>query len=172
MPAARTSTVDVEVSRMIDPGQATAFLASGRIAVVGASNDPKNFGRTILVALLEHGIDAVAVHPQATTVAGMACYPDLASVPNDLDGVIVMVPKELAAAVVRDSIQRGIPRVWLFRGSGAGAVSDEAIRLCNDHGIPVIAGACPLMFLEPVRGVHKLHRSLRRVNRSLAKVPA
>ena len=59
--------------------------------------------------------------------------------------------------------------VWLFKGAGPGAVSEEALQLCLDHGMSVVAGACPLMFLEPVRGVHKLHRSLRRLNRSVAK---
>ena len=157
---------------MIDPAQATAFLSAGRIAVVGASDDRKNFGRTILAALTEHGIDAIAVHPHASSVAGAACYPSLESVPGPVDGAIVMVPEQGAAAVVRACLDLDIKRVWLFKGAGPGAVSDEAIQLCKDHDITVIAGACPLMFLEPVRGIHKLHRALRRANRSLAKASA
>ena len=157
---------------MIDPAQATAFLSAGRIAVVGASDEPKNFGRTIVKALDDHGIDAVAVHPRATSVSGKPCYPDLQSVPGTVDGAIVMVPKDRAVGVVRDCMERGIPQVWLFKGAGPGAVSDEAIRLCDAHGISVVGGACPLMFLEPVRGVHKLHRVLRRANGSLAKASA
>lgn len=154
---------------MIDPAQATAFLSAGRIAVVGASNEPKNFGHTILEALTDHGIDSVAVHPEAISVSGRPCYPDLHSIPDAVDGVIVMVPKDAALQVVRDCKERGISRVWLFKGAGPGSVSDEAIRFCDEHGISVVAGACPLMFLEPVSGVHKVHRALRRVNRSLAK---
>ncbi|HEX4430547.1 MAG TPA: CoA-binding protein [Frankiaceae bacterium] len=157
---------------MIDPAQAKAFLAAGRIAVVGASDEPKNFGRTIVRALTDHGIDALAVHPRAVGVAGRPCYPDLASVPGAVDGVIVMVASSAAVAVVRECMERGIPRVWLFKGSGPGAVSDDAIRFCDDHGISVVAGACPLMFLEPVGGVHKLHRLIRRANGSLAKASA
>ncbi len=160
------------MSPLIDPTQATAFLSAGRIAVVGASDDPKNFGRAIVKELTAHGIDAVAVHPKATSVVGAPCYPTLESVPGAVDGVIVMVPKQAAVAVVRTCVDLGISRVWLFKGAGPGAVSDEAIRLCNDHDITVVAGACPLMFLEPVRGVHKLHRTLRRANRSLGKASA
>jgi hypothetical protein len=157
---------------MIDPAQASAFLSAGRIAVVGASNEPKNFGRTILTALTDHGIESVAVHPRATEVAGRPCYPDLQSVPGAVGGVIVMVPKSVALDIVRDCVEYGIARVWLFKGAGPGAVSDEAIRFCQDHGVSVVAGACPLMFLEPVRGVHKVHRMLRRANGSLAKASA
>jgi uncharacterized protein len=154
---------------MINPTDATAFLRAGRIAVVGASDEPKNFGRTICQALVDHDVDTVAVHPNATEVAGVACYPALGSVPGDIDGVIVMVSHDKAAEVVRECVGRDVRRVWLFKGAGPGAVSDEALRLCEDHGIDVIAGACPLMFLEPVRGIHKVHRVLRRANRSLAK---
>jgi hypothetical protein len=36
----------------------------------------------------------------------------------------------------------------------------------------VVAGACPLMFLDTVGGIHKLHRVMRRMNHSLAKAEA
>ncbi len=154
---------------MIDPAQAAAFLSSGRIAVVGASDSPKNFGRTIVSALKEHGVDTVAVHPEATSVAGAPCYPSLAVVPGDVDGVIIMVAKDAAPGVVRACADRGVTKVWLFKGGGPGALSDEAVQLCQEHGMSVVAGACPLMFLEPVRGVHRVHRLIRRANRSLAR---
>lgn len=154
---------------MIDPAKADAFLSSGRIAVVGASDDPKNFGRTIVSELTKHGIDAVAVHPHAEMVASVHAYPSLAVVPGVIDGVIVMVPKDAAVSVVHDCIDRGVTRVWLFKGAGRGAVSDEAVELCKTHGISVVEGACPLMFLEPVAGIHKFHRVLRRMNGSVGK---
>jgi hypothetical protein len=43
-------------------------------------------------------------------------------------------------------------------GAGRGAVSDEAVARCREAGVEVVAGACPFMFDEPVRGVHRLHR--------------
>jgi predicted CoA-binding protein len=79
-------------------------------------------------------------------------------VPDPVDGVLVMVPARIAADVVRDAISRGIPRVWLHRGIGAGSVSREAVALCKQAGIAVVDGACPLMFLEPVKSIHRFHR--------------
>jgi predicted CoA-binding protein len=155
---------------MIDPRDAEEFLAQHRIAVVGASDEPSSFGRTICKELRDHGYEAVAVHPTAPTVLDAPAYPDLASVPGPLDGAIVMVHHEQAADVVRACIAAGVPRVWLFKGvGGAGAVSDEAVALCHDHDLPVVAGACPLMFLEPVGLVHKVHRGIRHLNGSLAR---
>jgi predicted CoA-binding protein len=154
---------------MIDPAQAKAFLSAGRIAVVGASDDPRNFGRSIVSALTEHGVDTVAVHPEATTVAGAPSYSSLTVIPGEVDAVIVMVPKDVAASVVQACADRGVTKVWLFKGVGPGAVTDEAIRLCHEHGMSVVAGACPLMFLEPVSGVHRFHRAIRRARGSVGK---
>jgi predicted CoA-binding protein len=77
-----------------------------------------------------------------------------------VDGLLVMVPAEVAAGVVGEAIDRGIPRVWLHRGVGKGSVSSDAIAKCRAHGVAVVDGACPLMFEQPVGGVHRLHRLL------------
>ena len=155
---------------MIDPADVQSFLAGKRIAVVGASDSPKSFARTIYRELRQHGYDPVAVNPNASSVDGDICYPDLRSLPGELDGVLVMVNRDRTERIVDECIDRGVPRVWLFKGiGGASAVGARAVELCHQHGIRVIAGACPMMFLEPVGGVHRLHRTIRRLNRSLAK---
>ena len=59
--------------------------------------------------------------------------------------------------------------MWLFRGvGGQGSVSAEALGVCREHGITVIAGACPLMFLEPTGVVHRVHRAARRRRGAIA----
>lgn len=89
---------------------------------------------------------------------GDVSYQQLQDVPDPLDGIIVMVPAEAAADVVRQAVERGVHRVWLHRGAGTGSVSAEAVQLYRDNGLALVDGACPLMFDEPVRGVHRLHR--------------
>lgn len=155
----------------VDTNAVERFLAGHRFAVVGASDDPKNFGRTIVTELLKHDYEIVPVHPRASTVSGQACVVDLASVTDPIDGVIVMVPAAQSAAVVSAAIERGVRNIWLFQGvGGAGAVSDEALRLCSAHDVDVVAGACPLMFLEPVGWFHRMHRSVRRRRGALVAV--
>jgi predicted CoA-binding protein len=158
---------------MIDERMSKEFLALGRLAVVGASPDDRQFGNVVYRELREHGVDVVPVHPSATTVAGDPAFPGVESVDGPLDGVIVMVPADKALEVVRACARRGVRHVWLFKGLGsAGAVSDEVLRECARHDIEVVAGACPLMFLEPVGLVHRIHRAARRVNHSLVRTPA
>ena len=45
----------------------------------------------------------------------------------------------------------------------------ELLELCQQNGVNVVAGACPLMFLEPVGWVHRGHPAIRHMNGSLAK---
>jgi predicted CoA-binding protein len=63
---------------MIDPEPSRAFLGCGRIAVVGASDDPTSFGGTVPRALVDHGIGVVTVNPNVPIVGGDAWYPTVA----------------------------------------------------------------------------------------------
>ena len=154
---------------MLDPAVARRFLSLRRIALVGASDDERSFAATVHAALVAHGVEVVPVNPMRAEVAGATCYPSLALVPGGVEGALVMTPADRAADVVRDCVALDIDHVWLFRGVGTGSVSDEAVELCRAHGIDAVVAACPLMFLEPVGWYHRLHRTVKHLNGSLAR---
>lgn len=150
-----------------------SFLAGHRFAIVGASDDEKNFGRAILTEFRAHGYEVVPVNPSAQSVAGETAYASLAEVPGDLDGVVVMVNASKAADVVHDCVDRGVDKIWLFKGiGGPGAVAEDALAAAAVAGATVIPGACPLMFLEPVGWFHRVHRGVRHLNGSLDRSAA
>jgi uncharacterized protein len=152
----------------VDTAAVKDFLAQRRIAVVGASADQRSFGNTVYVELRKHAYDAIPVNPTTEFIDDQPCYADLASVPGDIDGVVIMVSQAKAPDIIRACRDRGIHRVWLFKGlGGPGALSEQAVQLCHDNNIDVVSGACPLMFLEPVTWFHRAHRGMRRINRSL-----
>lgn len=143
---------------------AQRFLQERRIAVVGATDREGAFGGAVYQALRDHGLAVVPVNPHATTVAGDPCFPDLASIPEPVTAVLVMVKADQSLGVAEQCVALGIAHVWLFKGiGGPGAVSDDAVRLLQAHGVTVVEGACPLMFLEPVAMVHRIHRGVRRL---------
>lgn len=136
------------------------FLAQDHLAVVGVSRDTKQFANAVYRRLREAGRTLYPVNPAADgmSLEGDNSYAQVADIAGPVDGVLVMVPAAAAAGVVKEAIDRGITRVWLHRGAGIGAASPEAIQLCRNNGVAVVDGACPLMFEEPVRGVHWVHR--------------
>ena len=138
------------------------FLAQRHLAFVGVSRDPKQFANTVYRHLRESGRTLYPVNLQAdgSPIEGDRSYPLLSDVPDPVDGVVVMVPAAAAAALVREAVGRGIPRVWLHRGIGPGSVSAEAVTSCRDARVAVVDGACPLMFDGAVHGIHRFHRAL------------
>jgi len=135
-----------------------SFLTQQTIAVVGVSRNPKEFPNAVAEHLRKGGRTVHLVNSQTDEIAGQHCFRAVSDIPGTLDGVVVMVPAAAALGVVDDCIARGVPRVWLHRGAGAGAVSPEAVARCREAGIEVVDGACPLMFAEPVTWFHKPHR--------------
>lgn len=134
------------------------FLEQRRLAFVGASHDPGEFSASVYRELKGHGYELSPVNPHAEEVDGDPCVPSVADLPDGIDGAIVMVPADASAEVVRACIDRGIPRVWLHRGGGPSSVSDEAVALCRDHGVEVVDGACPMMFMDDAAWFHRVHR--------------
>lgn len=149
-------------SARVDRTAVADFLGSSRIALIGASPDRKNFASTIQRELMAHGYDIVPVNPLYETVGGSECFVHIGLVPSPVDRAIVMVPSAVTPKVVRQCIDAGVGKIWLFKGIGGdGATSPEASALCRAAGVELIDGACPLMFLEPTGIVHRLHRSIR-----------
>jgi predicted CoA-binding protein len=155
---------------VVDRTAAERFLDGHRIALIGASSDPRQFGNTVYKALRDHGYDVVPVNPNTPEIGGVPCAPDMTGVDGELDGAMVMVAGATAITAVQDCIDRGVRSVWLFKGAGGpGAASAEAVAMCERAGVDVVAGACPLMFLEPVGWFHRAHRSIRRMRGTLVE---
>jgi len=138
----------------------TDFLAQPRIAVAGVSRSGEGAANLIYERLRDAGYTVFAINPEATTIEGDPCYPDIASLPETPDGLVIVTPPDAAPALVHACADRGIPRVWMHRSFGTGSVSDEAAALGRRLGLTVIPGACPMMFLEPVDGGHTCIRWL------------
>jgi len=133
------------------------FLAFKRIAIVGASRDSKHFSRYVLDEFVKRGYDVVPVNPKAKEISGRACAPDLASVDPAPEGVLVMTPSKQSCEMVKQSAARGVKLVWLYKAAGYGAVSPEAVEACDQLGVRVIAGECPMMFFPHAAWFHRLH---------------
>jgi len=135
------------------------FVSCRRLALVGASRSGKKFGNTVLRQLSDKGYEVLPVHPSAESIDDVACWRRLDDIPGAVEGVVVVVPPAEAAKVVHEALEAGITRVWLQQGSE----SAEAIAQCEERGALVVAGHCILMFAEPVRSVHRVHRVLWRL---------
>ena len=140
------------------------FLIHRTVAVVGVSRGGKKFGNTIYKELKSKNYTVYPINPNAEKIGNDTCYPNLRSLPEPVEGVVIVVPPEQTEAVMRDVVDVGIPRVWLQQG----AESDVAIAYGEKHGVNIVHGECILMFAEPAAFGHRAHRWIWKI---LGKLP-
>ena len=132
----------------------TEFLAPRKLAIAGASRNPKKFGGTVFAELRKRGFELYPVHPDAKELDGVPCFASVKELPAGLDRLYIVTPKRETEGVVRDAVTYGIKHLWIQQMSD----TPEALAVAREHGMSVISGRCMMMFAGPVSGVHGFHR--------------
>jgi len=145
------------------------FLGVKRLAVVGVSRNPRNFTRMLFRELRSRGYDVVPVHPGAADFDGVPAVRRVSEVSPPADGALLLTTPEVTGEVVLECHAAGIRRIWMYRATGAGAVSLQAVEFCEANGMSVVAGECPFMFLPDTAFPHRLHAFCRKLVGSYPK---
>jgi predicted CoA-binding protein len=127
------------------------FIQTKRLAVVGVSRNDQKFGTAIYVELKQRGF---GVNPQMEQIKGDKCYANLSDLAGKVEGVIVCVPPQKSAEIVREAAAAGIMKVWLQQG----AQSVEAAKTARELGITPVEGKCILMYAGEVKSFHGFHK--------------
>jgi predicted CoA-binding protein len=148
----------------MNPMQAiVSFLGERRFAIAGVSQKPNDFSRTLFREFLARGYDAVPVNPAAQEIEGRRCFARVQDIMPPVEAVLTMTSPAVTEKIVRDCAEAGVKRVWMYRATGKGAVSDEAVAYCESQGIEVIPGECPYMFLPGSGWIHRVHGLVRQI---------
>ncbi|MBK7895924.1 MAG: CoA-binding protein [Candidatus Promineifilaceae bacterium] len=145
---------------------AKEFLAQKRIAVAGVSRNQNETANAIYRTLRDKGYEVFAVNPNAETVEGDTCYPNMQAIPGGVDGAMLVTKPEHSTLVAQDCVAAGVPRVWMHNNTFAqSSVSDEGTAVCRQNGITVIDGGCPMMFFDP------FHKCMKWVLAKMGRLP-
>ena len=135
------------------------FLKERRVAVAGVSRSGKKFGNTIHTELAKRGYTVYPINPHAEEIDGSPCYPSITALPDDVGGIVTVVPPDQSLEILHQAQSAGIRKVWLQPGSQSAKTAAAAREL----GLQAVHGRCLLMFLEPVESVHRMHRFFARL---------
>ena len=108
------------------------------IAVVGLSDDPLRPSYGVAKYLQDRGYRIIPVNPKCTYILGEKVYPDLLSIPFDIDIVDVFRRPSAVAAHVDEAIRKGTKLIWLQLGIR----NDEAAQEAREAGIDVVQDRC------------------------------
>ena len=139
--------------------QIQEFLEPRKVAVAGASRNPKKFGGAVLKELKEKGFTLYPVNPNAEVIQGLKCYKSVLDLPDDVNHLFIVTPKPESLPVVNAAIQKKMKMIWIQQKSE----TPEAVKTIEDAGIPLIYKKCILMFADPVKGPHSFHRFLMKI---------
>jgi len=128
--------------------QIETFLAAPAFGVIGASANRNKFGNKVLQCYLQNGKNAVPVNPNEIEIEGVACAATISELPPEVTSISMITPPAVTAKLVQLAIEKGIRNIWMQPG----AEHPEAVSLCRQHGVNVIAdGSCLLV----VMGYHE-----------------
>lgn len=128
----------------------------GTFGIVGSFEAAGKLSWMVLEQCQKDGIEAVPVNPDVEEVLGVIAVADPGDIPS-LAGVVCVRLDPFATAAVERAGALGVP-VWLSRGTA----SDQARAAAERTGADLIAGECPLMYLDS-GSYHAFHRLVAKV---------
>jgi predicted CoA-binding protein len=122
-----------------EPGPEARILRKYRtVAVVGISTDEEWPSHRVARYLKEHGYRIIPVNPREKEVLGERCYPDLCSVPEQIEVVDVFRRPRFVPRVVAEAMYAGAKVVWMQEG----IVHEAAARRAREAGMEVVMDRC------------------------------
>jgi predicted CoA-binding protein len=142
------------------------FYSAKRIALVGVSRNKGEYSRRLFADLRQRGYDVVPVNPQATEIEGQRCYARVQDVAPPVERAILVVPPDKSEQAVLDCAAAGVKDVWLHNHIAAGVQNTRAIYQAEQHGLRLITGFCPFMFMPATAFFHRMHGFVLKVLRA------
>lgn len=149
--------------------QIAAFLDHKRIAAIGVSRNPSDFTRNLVREFWKKGYEVIPVNPAVEEMDGARCFARVQDIEPAVAAALLLTPPATTDFVVRDCVAAGITHIWMYGTSGAsrhGAVSQSAVEFCREHGVNVVLGECPFMFLPSPGFPHRVHGFIRKITRT------
>ncbi len=137
------SDADADLFKAIDP-----FFNPKRIALIGASADYRKLGNSILMNLLASEVEIYPITHSRDHVLGTKAYPNLSSIPEPVDLVIVAVGAKYCASLMPEIKKAGARNAIIISGgfseTGAeGAVIENELSMAaKESDIRIIGPNC------------------------------
>jgi predicted CoA-binding protein len=104
------------------------------------------------------------VNPGATEVEDKRCFAHVSEIDPPVKAALLFTPADRSEEAVDDCASAHVDHIWMHRGAGGpGAVNERAVTFCYEHGISVVAGECPMMFLGHPGWPHRVHAFMRKL---------
>ena len=141
------------------PSDKEQFFQLNSYAVVGHS-ELRPFPRLSYGNLRKMGKEVFPVDLSgAKKVEGDEAFASLSDLPQEVEGIMVEVPKEKTMEVVKEVVKLGVKDLWLHMHTD----TPEVLELCEAEGIRVRHGTCGVMYTQQGASFHSIHKWIMKV---------
>lgn len=132
------------------PHYLNRFFTPKSVAIVGASEREASVGYRLLLNMQEAGFSGglYPVNNKRETLLGLKAYPDLNSVPEDLDLVVISTPAPTVPDVMRQCGDKGVTSVIIITagfgelGAEGKRLQQEVLDIAHRYGIRIVGPNC------------------------------
>ena len=135
-----------------------AFWTHSSYAFVGHSAK-KPFPRISYGQAKKSGKTVFAVDASVDRIDGDKTYPDLRSLPQQVDGVVLELPREETLDGVKQAADAGIKNVWVHMNRD----TPEAVDFAKRSGMNILTGTCAVMYVTQGFTYHSMHKWLNKL---------
>lgn len=107
-------------------------------ALLGATDDKSRFGYKILRRLKDKGYTVYGVNPKYETIDEMKIYSSIDEIPEEVEGVNIVVNPKVAMAALPTIKEKGIKNLWFQPGS----FNEEVIAAAKAMGFNIENEKC------------------------------
>jgi len=127
-----------------------SFFNPKSVAIVGASRNKGKVGYEILTNMIAAGYKGkiFPVNPQTESIEGLKCYPDLESIGETPDLVIIIVPAKIVPSVMQQCVKAGAKSVIIITagfketGKEGKELEEKIVQIARQAGIRIIGPNC------------------------------
>ena len=138
-----------------------SFFNPKSVAIVGASRQKSKVGYEILANMMEAGYKGqiYPVNPKADNIEGLKCYPDLESIKQVPELVIIIVPARFVPSIMQQCAKIGTRAVIIITagfkevGEDGRELEQQIIQIAGQVGIRIIGPNC-LGVIAPAHNVN------------------
>ena len=129
------------------------FENYNNIAVVGMSRHLEKPSFTVPSYMKKQGFKIIPVNPTTESIMKLTSYPDLKSVPDFVEIVLVFRPSSDVLEIVRQAIERknekgDVKVIWLQLG----IINDKAKKLASENGLEFVQDKCIYVVHKEIYG--------------------
>ncbi len=137
------------------------FFEPESVALIGATENPGSVGRTVLWNLIStpFGGTVYPVNPKRPSVLGIKAYPNISSVPEQVDLAVITTPAKTVPGLIRECVQAGVKAAIVISagfkelGPEGAALEKQVLEEARKGNMRIIGPNC-LGLMSPISGLN------------------